>query len=171
PPSATGQRSTTAPGTVYSTPRAIAAAACTAVSEPLNLSGAQITRIAKECSVSGGTAPQRSIAEGDASMMRLAMEQAARAAELGEVPVGAVIYRDNQVLAQAHNLRESASAPTAHAEIVALRAAATAVGSWRLEGCSMAVTLEPCPMCAGGLINARVPRLVYGAADPKMGCV
>lgn len=105
-------------------------------------------------------------------MMRLALEQARIAATLQEVPVGAVIYRaDGTVLARAHNLRESRNDPTAHAEVLALRDAARLVGSWRLEGCSIAVTLEPCPMCAGALVNARIQRLVYGAADPKMGCV
>ncbi len=75
------------------------------------------------------------------------------------------------MLAEAHNLRETRQDPTAHAEILALREAAEKIGSWRLENCTLAVTLEPCPMCAGALVNARVPRLVYGAADPKMGCV
>jgi tRNA(adenine34) deaminase len=107
----------------------------------------------------------------DERMMELAVAQARCAAAAGEVPVGAVVYRGEEVLAQAHNLRENLSDPTAHAEVVALRAAAQRVGSWRLEGCSVAVTLEPCPMCAGALVNARVQRLVYGAADPKMGCV
>lgn len=107
----------------------------------------------------------------DMAMMRLALEHARRAATLGEVPVGAVVYRGDQVLAAAHNLRESASDPTAHAEILALRAAAHALSSWRLDGCGLAVTLEPCPMCAGALVNARIQRLVYGPADPKMGCV
>ena len=107
----------------------------------------------------------------DFEMMHLALAQAAAAARVGEVPVGAVVYRDGRVLAEAHNRRESDSDPTAHAEILALREAARVVGSWRLEGCSIAVTLEPCPMCAGALVNGRVERLVYGAADPKMGCV
>lgn len=104
-------------------------------------------------------------------MMQLALAQAQQAYELDEVPVGAVIYRQEEVLAQAHNLRESQHDPTAHAEIVALRQAAAKIGTWRLDGCSIAVTLEPCPMCAGALVNARIARLVYGPADPKMGCV
>ena len=104
-------------------------------------------------------------------MMRLAIEQAQRAAAMGEVPVGAVVYRGDTVLAVAHNLRESAADPTGHAEIIALRGAAAASGTWRLDDCALAVTLEPCPMCAGALVNARLSRLVYGAADPKMGCV
>ena len=107
----------------------------------------------------------------DVQMMRRALALAEQAALANEVPIGAVVCRDGQVLAEAHNQRESDSDPTAHAEIVALRRAAAAVGSWRLDGCTMVVTLEPCPMCAGALVNARVSRLVYGTADPKMGCV
>lgn len=107
----------------------------------------------------------------DESMMRLALEQAREAASLGEVPVGAVIYRGDEVLAKAYNLRESTADPTAHAEILALRQAANRLGTWRLDGCTIAVTLEPCPMCAGALINSRIDRLVYGTTDPKMGCV
>ncbi|MAE64366.1 MAG: tRNA-specific adenosine deaminase [Phycisphaeraceae bacterium] len=107
----------------------------------------------------------------DEQMMSRALEQARRAADTGEVPVGAVVWLDGEVLAEAHNLRESRRDPTAHAEIVALRSAAQHLGSWRLEDATIAVTLEPCPMCVGALINARIRRLVYGAADPKMGCV
>ncbi|MAG17474.1 MAG: tRNA-specific adenosine deaminase [Phycisphaerae bacterium] len=103
--------------------------------------------------------------------MRLAIKQAQRGAEQDEVPVGAVVYRGNELLATAHNLRESGNDPTAHAEILALRNAAKTIGSWRLTDCTIAVTLEPCPMCTGALVNARIARLVYGAADPKMGCV
>lgn len=109
--------------------------------------------------------------EIDLTMMRRALTLARQAAEMGEVPVGAVIYRRDQILAQAHNLRESQNDPTAHAEIVALRQAALTQGHWRLQDCSIAVTLEPCPMCAGALVNARIARLVYGPDDPKMGCV
>ena len=106
-------------------------------------------------------------------MMRLALEQAQRAAEMGEVPIGAVVYRGDEVLALAHNLRESRADPTAHAEILALKDAAAKLGTWRLDGCTIAVTLEPCPMCAGALINSRIARLVYGAPDPaiKQGVV
>jgi tRNA(adenine34) deaminase len=108
----------------------------------------------------------------DISMMRLALAEAQKAFDLGEVPVGAVVYTpDGKVVAQAHNLRESTQDPTTHAEILAIKQAAGVVGSWRLENLTLAVTLEPCPMCAGALVNARLPRLVYGAADPKMGCV
>lgn len=111
------------------------------------------------------------VTELDLAMMRLALDAARRAAALGEVPVGAVIYRGDVVLAEAHNLRETAADPTAHAEMLALRDAARKLGTWRLDGCSIAVTLEPCPMCAGALVNARVSRLLYGPDDPKMGCV
>ncbi len=113
--------------------------------------------------------PQASVNEIDVAMMRRAIALADEAAALGEVPVGAVIYRGDSVIAEAFNLRESASDPTAHAELVAMRKAGEALGEWRLSGCSMAVTLEPCPMCAGALVNARLDRVIYGAADPKAG--
>jgi tRNA(adenine34) deaminase len=105
----------------------------------------------------------------DLEMMRLALEEARAAAEAGDVPVGAVIARDDEVLARSGNAREQAQDPTAHAEILALRRAAAMVGSWHLEGCTLYVTLEPCAMCAGALVLARIDRLVYGAADPKAG--
>jgi tRNA(adenine34) deaminase len=96
----------------------------------------------------------------------------ARAAEAhGDVPVGALVVRDGAVVARAHNERERRQDPTAHAEILALRAAAAETGSWRLDRCTLYVTLEPCAMCAGALVLARVPTLVYGAADPKAGAV
>lgn len=103
--------------------------------------------------------------------MEAALEQARLAASLGEVPVGAVVVRisDGVVLAQAHNLRETLSDPTAHAELLAMRMAAQHLGCWRLEGCAVYVTLEPCPMCAGALVNGRIALCVYGAADPKAG--
>ena len=101
--------------------------------------------------------------------MQVALEEAGSAAESGEVPVGAVIVRDQQLLAKTHNLRETSGNPTAHAEILAVADAAKAVGSWRLEGCDIYVTLEPCAMCAGALVNARVRRLVFGVHDPKGG--
>ena len=107
--------------------------------------------------------------ERDEQFMRVALEEAARAAARGEVPVGALVVRDGRVLARAHNLRESAQDPAAHAELIAVRKASARTGSWRLEGCTVYVTLEPCPMCAGLLVNARVPRVVWGAADPKAG--
>lgn len=110
-------------------------------------------------------------ADQQVTMMRLALEQAQLAASLGEVPVGAVVCRAGQVIAAAHNRRELDADPTAHAELLAMRLAARELRSWRLDGCTLVVTLEPCPMCAGAIVNARVPWLIYGAADPKMGCV
>ena len=110
-------------------------------------------------------------ADRDTAMMRRALEQAALAAQAREVPVGAVVFHEAGVLAAAHNRRESDADPTAHAEMLALREAARRLGTWRLDGCQIAVTLEPCPMCAGALINSRIDRLIYGATDPKMGCV
>ncbi len=107
----------------------------------------------------------------DLRMMHRALEQAHRAAQAGEVPVGAVVFQGHRVLAEAHNRREADNDPCGHAEILALRAAAQKIGRWRLTECTLVVTLEPCPMCAGAAVNARVDRLVYGAADPKMGSV
>lgn len=105
----------------------------------------------------------------DAMRMRLALNQAREAAEGGDVPVGALIYHEGELVAKAHNQREELQDPTAHAEVLAITQAANALGSWRLEDCEMYVTLEPCAMCAGAIILARLPRLVYGAADPKAG--
>ena len=107
--------------------------------------------------------------DNDLVFMRLALEQAQKAAVQGEVPIGALLVRDNQVLAQAHNFRETWQDPTAHAEMVAIREAATQSGSWRLTGTTLYVTLEPCAMCIGAIILARIPRLVFGALDPKAG--
>ncbi|QOJ19073.1 MAG: nucleoside deaminase [Phycisphaeraceae bacterium] len=101
--------------------------------------------------------------------MERAIELANRAAALDEVPVGAVIYRGAEIIAEAHNTRETDADPVGHAELLAIRLAARRLGRWRLSGCSLAVTLEPCPMCAGALVNARIDRLVYGARDPKAG--
>jgi tRNA(adenine34) deaminase len=109
------------------------------------------------------------VGDVDLRMMERAIQLARRAAEAGEVPIAAVIYRGDEVIAEAANNREAAADPTGHAEIVAMREAGRKLGEWRLEGCSMAVTLEPCPMCAGALVNARLGRLVYGATDPKAG--
>jgi tRNA(adenine34) deaminase len=96
----------------------------------------------------------------------------ARAAVLhGDVPVGAVVVRDGEVIARAHNERELTGDPTAHAELLAMRRAAAVVGHWRLDGCTVYVSLEPCPMCAGAIVNSRVGRLVFGASDPKAGAV
>jgi tRNA(adenine34) deaminase len=107
--------------------------------------------------------------ERDERLMRLALEDARTAAEVGDVPVGAVVARGDEVLGRAGNAREREQDPTAHAEILALRQAATALGSWHLEGCAIYVTLEPCAMCAGALVLARLDRLVFGASDPKAG--
>jgi len=104
-------------------------------------------------------------------MMRRALELAQEASRLEEVPVGAVVYHGEQIVGEGYNRRESDADPTAHAEMLAIRQAARRLGTWRLDGCSMVVTLEPCPMCAGALVNARLARLVYGADDPKMGSV
>lgn len=107
----------------------------------------------------------------DDEMMQLALEEASAAAALGEVPVGALVVIDDRVVACRHNERELTGDPTAHAEILALRDAARAVQTWRLDGATVVVTLEPCPMCAGALQAARVARVVYGAADPKAGAL
>ncbi len=101
--------------------------------------------------------------------MRLALALAREAMALGEVPVGAVIVRDGKLIAGAHNLRESLNDPTAHAERLALSLAGQALGTWRLEGCTLYVTLEPCPMCAGAIVLGRIARVVFGADDPKAG--
>jgi tRNA(adenine34) deaminase len=101
--------------------------------------------------------------------MGLALDEAAAAVRHADVPVGAVVLRDGEVIASRHNERERSGDPTAHAEILALRDAAEVVGSWRLEGTTLVVTLEPCPMCAGALVAARVDAVVFGAADPKAG--
>jgi tRNA(adenine34) deaminase len=103
--------------------------------------------------------------------MKLALEQARQAYAEGEVPVGAVITRAGRVVAAAHNQREQLRDPTAHAEMIAITQAAEAVGGWRLEDCVLYVTLEPCPMCAGAILQARLPLLVFGATDPKAGAV
>ncbi|MGZ4740728.1 MAG: tRNA adenosine(34) deaminase TadA, partial [Ilumatobacteraceae bacterium] len=103
--------------------------------------------------------------------MRLALEEAAAAAVHGDVPIGAVVVRDGKVIAARHNERELTGDPTAHAEVLAIRDAALEVGHWRLLDCTLYVTLEPCAMCAGALVNARIGRLVYAATDPKAGAV
>ena len=101
--------------------------------------------------------------------MRLALEEARGAAAGGDVPVGAVVVRGDEILGRAGNAREREQDPTAHAEILALRRASEALGTWHLEGCAMVVTLEPCAMCAGAIVLARIDRLVFGASDPKAG--
>lgn len=103
--------------------------------------------------------------------MEQALDQALLAQQAGDVPIGALVVRQGQVIAAASNRRIIDRDPTAHAEILAIRAAAKALGDWRLEGCTLIVTLEPCCMCAGAIVLARMERLVYGAADPKAGAV
>jgi tRNA(adenine34) deaminase len=105
-----------------------------------------------------------------ADAMGLALDEARRAVEHGDVPVGAVVLHDGMVIAARHNERELTGDPTAHAEVLALRDAAVFLDTWRLSGCTLVVTLEPCPMCAGAAQNARVDTIVFGAADPKAGC-
>jgi tRNA(adenine34) deaminase len=101
--------------------------------------------------------------------MRLALDEARQAFDEAEVPVGAVIVHGERVIAAAHNQRETLNDPTAHAEMIAITQAAEALGSWRLLDCTLYVTLEPCPMCAGAIVQARIPTVVYGALDPKAG--
>ena len=102
--------------------------------------------------------------------MKAAIAQAKLALDMGEVPVGAVVVKDGKIIAAAHNLVESSRDASAHAEMLALSMAAKAVGEWRLEGCSIYVTLEPCPMCTGAILNCRVSEVVFGAFDAEMGC-
>jgi tRNA(adenine34) deaminase len=106
---------------------------------------------------------------GDERVMRLALAEARTCLEHGDVPIGAVVTKGDDVLAAAGNRREGEADPTAHAEILAIRAAGAALGSWRLDGCTLTVTLEPCAMCAGAAVLARLDRVVFGAADPKAG--
>ena len=109
--------------------------------------------------------------ESDHRFMELALAQAARAARLGEVPVGAVVVLDNEVIAEACNQQITLNDPSAHAEVLALRSAAAAVENYRLPGCELFVTLEPCTMCCGAMVHARVSRLVFGTREPKAGAV
>ena len=102
-------------------------------------------------------------------MLSLALEEAEKAREKGEVPVGAVIVKDGEIIARAHNLKETLKDPTAHAEIIAIREACNKLNNWRLHGCEMYVTLEPCPMCSGAMMLARVEEVYFGAYDPKGG--
>lgn len=106
----------------------------------------------------------------DEAMMRLALAEAEKAAAIGEVPVGAVICRNGKVIAAAFNRREIDKNALAHAELLAMDAACKRLGGWRLHECELFVTLEPCPMCAGAIVNARIRRVVFGAYDPKAGC-
>lgn len=103
--------------------------------------------------------------------MNIAIQEAKKAEIIGEVPIGAVIVKDGEVIARAHNLRETSQLTSSHAEFLAIQEANQKVGSWRLEGCTLYVTLEPCPMCAGAILQSRIPQVVFGAYDPKAGCV
>jgi len=111
------------------------------------------------------------VTEEDIEFMRLALDEAGLAFQKGEVPVGAVVVKDGAVLSKTHNLRETTKDPSAHAEILALRSATEVSDSWRLSGATLYVTKEPCIMCAGGIINTRISRLVYGCKDTKAGGV
>ncbi len=119
----------------------------------------------------GADDPGEPNVSSDRAAMRLAYQQAQQALAENEVPVGAVILLEGQVIAAAHNQRETLRDPTAHAEMIAITQAAEALGSWRLTGTTLVVTLEPCPMCAGAIVQARIPRVVYGATDAKAGAV
>lgn len=121
--------------------------------------------------VAGNALTSGTAAADDERFMRLALEEADLAAAEGEVPIGAVVVCEGRVVARAHNRRENDADPSAHAEFSAMVAAARALGRWRLTGCTVYVTLEPCLMCAGLMVNARVDRCVYGAADPKGGAL
>ena len=109
--------------------------------------------------------------KSDKELMQIAIKEAKFAEENGDVPIGAVVVYKNQIIGKAYNQREQLQDPTAHAEIIALTQAAAFIESWRLHGCTMYVTLEPCPMCAGALVLARIDRLVYGCDDPKTGAI
>lgn len=109
--------------------------------------------------------------EDDIKYMKMALAEARKAYQRGEVPIGAVVVCNDQVVGRGFNLREQTQDPTSHAEMIALREAAENEASWRLENCQLYVTLEPCPMCAGAILQSRIKRLVYGASDPKAGAV
>jgi len=111
------------------------------------------------------------IFETDRLFMKQALEEAKKAVILGEVPIGAVLVYDGEIIARAHNLRETTQNATTHAELMVIQEACQKIGSWRLEKTTLYVTLEPCPMCAGAILQSRVPRVVYGARDIKAGCV
>ncbi|WP_078556428.1 tRNA adenosine(34) deaminase TadA [Bacillus alkalicellulosilyticus] len=106
----------------------------------------------------------------DEYFMRRAMEEAYKAKEINEVPIGAVIVYENEIIASAYNKRETTQQALAHAEVLAIEEACKTLGTWRLTGCTLYVTLEPCPMCAGAIVQSRVDKVVYGAKDPKAGC-
>ena len=107
----------------------------------------------------------------DEKYMILAIEEAKKAGAIGEVPIGAIIVYEGEVIGRGHNLRETTQNATTHAEMLAIQEACNKVGSWRLEDTTMYVTLEPCPMCAGAILQSRIPRVIYGARDRKAGCV
>ena len=107
----------------------------------------------------------------DETFMTAALSEAMVGAAMGEIPVGAVIVKDGEIVASAHNLRENGGGATAHAELLAINEACQRLGSWRLSGCALYVTLEPCPMCAGAIINSRLDRVVFGAKDPRAGAL
>ncbi|MFJ5772533.1 tRNA adenosine(34) deaminase TadA [Psychrobacillus sp. NPDC093180] len=107
----------------------------------------------------------------DEYYMSLAIEEAKKAAAIGEVPIGAIVVYQGEVIAKAYNLRETTQNATTHAELLAIQEACAKIGSWRLEDTTLYVTLEPCPMCAGAILQSRIPRIVYGARDAKAGCV
>ena len=111
------------------------------------------------------------IFDTDRLFMKQALEEAQQAALLGEVPIGAVLVYEGKIIARAHNLRETTQNATTHAELLVIQEACKKIGSWRLEDTTLYVTLEPCPMCAGAILQSRVPRVVYGARDQKAGCV
>jgi len=106
----------------------------------------------------------------DEKYMREAIKQARKAAKIDEVPIGCVIVYDGKIIARGYNRRNTDKSTLAHAEIIAIRKAAKVIGDWRLEDCTMYITLEPCPMCAGAIVQARIPRVVVGAMNPKAGC-
>ncbi len=106
----------------------------------------------------------------DEKYMREAIKQARKAAKIDEVPIGCVIVYDGKIIARGYNRRNTDKSTLAHAEIIAIRKAAKVIGDWRLEDCCMYITLEPCPMCAGAIVQARIPRVVVGAMNPKAGC-
>jgi len=108
--------------------------------------------------------------QNDEKWMQEAIAEALKAEQIGEVPIGAVIVKDNEVIGRGYNLRETRLDPTAHAEMVAIRNACEQLEAWRLLDCTLYVTLEPCPMCAGAIVQSRVKRVVYGTSDPKAGC-
>ncbi len=130
-----------------------------------------IEKVVDVASGDGVSVPGRVHEGDDVAFMRLAYAEAEAAGAAGDVPIGAVVVRDGIVVGRGRNRRELDADPTAHAELVALREAATAAASWRLIGATVYATLEPCPMCAGALVNARVARVVYACADPKAGAV